>query len=229
MHRYPGGVLAKLVDGLVPLGLVVIARPGDHPSLRATTGKEMTLQIPPSSYQVAIDHSLAGSLRPATVTLGFGYFGTNFETDAGLLALSYVTTVMHSMADVWTCVNISFAVQEGTVLELAQDVLGGTSHTPTTANTAFLVKKLTSSPGRRNRGRFFLPGVSEQDVDAIGNVVPSKITELQGNLDDFYAGCVAAHFNPELFHNTPPGALSTSVTRFLLEPLAATQRRRMRG
>jgi hypothetical protein len=66
-------------------------------------------------------------------------------------------------------------------------------------------------------------------VDAVGTIVGSKITELQGNLDDFYAGCVAAHFSPELFHNTPPDAASTSVTRFLLEPLAATQRRRMRG
>jgi hypothetical protein len=197
----------------------------------------VSIAWPDDVYEVGVHYTQTDSLRPAVVTFGVAYTKSNFESDANGLCLDWVSTINHSVCDHFTCANITFASLEGEVLDLAQLVPGGTSHPPATPNVTFLIKKGTTQAGRRKRGRMFLPGVSEQDVDAVGKVIGSKITEIQNNLDDFVSAAAAHGFFLVLIHKERPPVGDkpplpvlppTPVSSLDVDTLAATQRRRMR-
>jgi hypothetical protein len=186
----------------------------------------MTLNIPANYYEAAFEHSLAGSTRPAVCTIGLHYTGGAFSTDIGFVALAWAQHVMLSVQDSWTFTDFRARDALGSVANLAQAVTGGTSHTGTTPNVAFLMKKLTGLGGRANHGRLYLPGVSEQDVDVDGTVAGSKLTELTTNFGAFATDCAAKSFFLVILHNGT--AAPTPMTQFLWEGTAATQRRRLR-
>jgi hypothetical protein len=197
----------------------------------------MTIAWPDHTYEVGVHYTQDSSLRPAVITFGVNYTGADFEADANLLCLDWVTTVNHSVADHFTCDRITFASVDGQVLDLAQLTPGGTSHLSATPNVTFLVRKITAEPGRRKRGRFYLPGVSEQDVDSVGVIAASKITEVQNNLNDFITAANGHRFFMCLIHKERapkpgeeplPVLPPTAVQSWRIDPLAATQRRRMR-
>jgi hypothetical protein len=206
------------------------ARPAAPPTNRES--KQMTLYIPATYYEVAFTHTLQGSIHPAVCTLGLFYFGTDFDNDSNGADAAWLADIMPSMADVWACTEISWRVQAGTVKQVFPSTQGGTAHTATTPNVTFLLRKSTGVPGRKNRGRIYLPGVSEQDVDATGVVVGSKITEINTGLGALVGDLAAANFTPYLLHNitvADPTPAPTLISTITCEPLAATQRRRMRG
>lgn len=96
-------------------------------------------------------------------------------------------------------------------------------------NTSLLVAKRTASGGRRNRGRMFVPPfrLDEAAVDTIGKIDPATVTTLQTRWDAFRSLLIASGFAPLLFHSKPPYT-PTPITQFQVQPLCATQRRRMR-
>lgn len=98
-------------------------------------------------------------------------------------------------------------------------------------NTAYLVKKNTALGGRRNRGRFYIPGVDEDKVDPSGSITPAWVATVQGVVDDFYDAFGAATVLPVVLHERVPGPTQpapTDITSFTLESTVATQRRRLR-
>jgi len=186
----------------------------------------MSLNIPAGYYEFAHTHRVSTSLRTAVCTIGMQYFGSDYATDVAVAADAWGTTIVDSMADVWAYTRFTSRDATGVITDLSMGVSGGTAHTAATPNVAFLFKKTTSLGGRKQRGRMYLPGVSEQDVDEMGIVVESKLTELASNMGSWIAAVEAAHFGPTLLHNgtTAP----TSLSGIVIESLAATQRRRMR-
>jgi hypothetical protein len=71
----------------------------------------------------------------------------------------------------------------------------------------------------------------------VGVVVGSKITEIQNNLDDFITAANGHHWFMCLIHKERPALPGhdplpvlppTAVQSWRIDPLAATQRRRMR-
>lgn len=187
----------------------------------------MTLVIPNGWYEASMEHHLTGSLRPAIVTLGVGYLGGTLEDDAQELADSWAVTLVQSMADVWAYTNFKLRDADGVVYERSEATAGGTAHTATTPNVSFLFHKQTGSGGRAQRGRWYLPGVSEQDVDAVGVVAGSKLTELAANLTNYLAALSSNSWAPFILH-TNPALAPSAITQFTVANLAATQRRRMR-
>lgn len=186
----------------------------------------MTLNIPVGYYEVALEHHLGGSPRPAVCTFGVQYTGADFALDFQFLALAWGQKMMGSVNGSWTFAEARARDQLGAVAALAQSVAGGSSHPAATPNVAFLCQKRTGLGGRRNHGRFYLPGVSEQDVDGSGNVDPSKTTELINNLSNTLGDWSTHHFFVVLLHN---GAFApTPVTFFGWSSVCATQRRRLR-
>lgn len=186
----------------------------------------MPLNIPPTYYEIAFTHVPATSTRPAVVTLGVHYLGSDVHSDFNTVAGAWASSVLHSIADSWSFTQATIRDAVGNVQTNVASVSGGTSHAPATPNIAFLCHKITALGGRRNHGRMYLPGVSEQDVDGVGNVVGSKITELTSNMNAFLASMATANFFWTLLHN---GAVApTPITSYQWETLAATQRRRMR-
>lgn len=197
----------------------------------------MSVEWPDNTYEFAAHFSQVGSLRPAVCTSGFNYTGSAFEVDANHLCLDFVTTIMQAITDHWTLENITFNVLEGQVLDLAQDVGGALAHSSATPNVAYLIKKVTSEPGRRKRGRLFLPGVGEIDVEATGVLAGGQQALLQAKCDSFLAAAAGHKFFPCIIHKirppkpgkpTPAVLPPTSVDSWRVDPLAATQRRRMR-
>jgi hypothetical protein len=98
------------------------------------------------------------------------------------------------------------------------------------SNVAALVAKATGLAGRRNRGRFFLPFIDESRVDASGRLSSAYQTALQAVADALYGvfhGDTGRPLGPvALLHSEAPST-ATNVTAFQLQPIVATQRRRL--
>jgi hypothetical protein len=103
---------------------------------------------------------------------------------------------------------------------------GGSSGVP---NTAWLVRKVTALGGRAGRGRFFLPGVPEAEVDPSGIIDSSSVTGMQTAVDDFFSELAVGGMIPVLLHSEgSPLNIPTEITSHEVQSLAATQRRRLR-
>lgn len=104
------------------------------------------------------------------------------------------------------------------------------------SNVAVLVRKLTARGGRRGRGRFYVPwGVTDAGVDDVGNIASTNLANIQQAADDFLSGLSTAPPSGigdpmVLLHNsegsTAPG-VPNEVLQLLVDPLVATQRRRL--
>lgn len=96
-----------------------------------------------------------------------------------------------------------------------------------------LVRKNTGQPGRKNRGRMYLPGISEDGVDPLGTVIEGYRNGWQSVITSFFSATLAADFIPVIFHNIDslpagPDDGPTDITSLTVEPRVATQRRRNR-
>lgn len=101
-------------------------------------------------------------------------------------------------------------------------------------NCAMLVRKNTALGGRRNRGRFFIPGMlTEEGVNNVGIIGSSDRGAYQGGIDSFFAELTTS--TPALpmviLHNT--GGVSpiidpTVVVSLTVDSTISTQRRRLR-
>lgn len=118
-------------------------------------------------------------------------------------------------------------VFEGT---LSPAVVGDRTSPVNPSNTAVLVRKVTGVGGRRNTGRWFIPGVINADQTDAGVMTTAAAAAWQSALDLIVAGVPA--LSPDQFENlvilhsdsTPP----TDVTNLNVQLRLATQRRRLR-
>lgn len=102
-------------------------------------------------------------------------------------------------------------------------------------NTAVLVQKRTGVAGRNQRGRMYIPPtvVSEANVDTVGVIASTPLGVMQTAWDAFWTALVADDFPPQLLHggtkaNPTHAPAPTPIIQFLVEPMVATQRRRLR-
>ncbi len=121
------------------------------------------------------------------------------------------------------------------MMEFPINVAGSASWESPPPNTAVLVQKRTGRAGRNQRGRMYIPPtvVSETLVDTLGVIDNTKLGLLNAQWAGFRTSMVAADYTPYLLHggtkaNPTVAPPPTLVTSFLVEPLVATQRRRLR-
>jgi hypothetical protein len=93
-------------------------------------------------------------------------------------------------------------------------------------NCALLVKKNSASGGRHNRGRFFVPGISEADVGDNGALTSGALTFFQGEVNTFFTDLQVVSDNVVILHNDL--TFPTPCTGFQVDGRIATQRRRLR-
>lgn len=107
---------------------------------------------------------------------------------------------------------------------------GSLSFNGVSPNTAVLVSKVTGVGGRRNKGRMFLPGLlANSDVGETGLLGGAQLTAIQADVNDWFDVLETNATPMYILHNDPPvGVTPTLVSALTVEPLAATQRRRMR-
>jgi hypothetical protein len=193
----------------------------------------VTLNIPTGYYEVAMHHHLTASLHDSVCTMGVRYTGADFSTDA--------SKWIDGWGDLWKAAQASwifdrtvFQAQGGTVLEVVNvgGLPGLDSDAVATSNIAFLLNKITALPGRRGKGRCYMPGVGEAAVNGQGYVSSTKLAALQTALNNATVKWAAGHWSLVLLHNVPTGdspALypPTPLTAIGFGAQVATQRNRM--
>lgn len=103
---------------------------------------------------------------------------------------------------------------------------GGATGSAATPNVAYLAHKNTLLGGRQGRGRMYIPGVSEDDVDGAGNLDTGVVTAWTDALEEFFGACAFLGLEHVLLHGdelTP-----TPVANTTCDGRVATQRRRLR-
>lgn len=201
------------------------------------------LIIPPGFLQAAYTFSLANDSEPIIVTCGHeidGTSGATGEEAANDLFSSFSTNIVTPlMSDEYTLEYVATYIgQDGpTLVNLSDEtpVTGTVTASIVPQNTAYLIRKRTDLGGRRGRGRMYLPGVLENDVDSVGGLSTTITVPLQAGFDAWYDDLTAMVggrlYPPVVLHRSegigaePP---PTPVTRFVVENKVATQRRRLR-
>jgi hypothetical protein len=109
------------------------------------------------------------------------------------------------------------------------DVAGGSAGVGAPPNLAYLIHKRTALGGRAGRGRMYIPGVTESNVDPSGNLEGTTAADLTGLMETFRSVLDLAGVPPVILHQPgSPLVTPTPITEFAAASRAATQRQRMR-
>jgi len=188
--------------------------------------------IPEGYAQINYIFSGANFSRGAQVTLGLQ--NTISDLNAGAVATAAATAWENNLlplqVDSLTLVEVRAKLgpnETGPEATEPVGVAGGESDTPLPPNVATLVKKVTDQGGRKNRGRFFLPGMSELAILNDGNYDPAILATLNAALGDFYADLVAADLEPVVLHTDILDS-PTDINALVAQSKVATQKRRLR-
>jgi hypothetical protein len=124
------------------------------------------------------------------------------------------------------------------VVSAAAPVVGGRSESGLPQNCAFLAEKHTALAGRQNTGRMYIPGCADSDVNDIGEVSAVALAAWNADLPVFLTAfnnvllvnqmqllhsCFHEPLDPPCVPHEP-----TPITSMNLDPVIATQRRRLR-
>lgn len=191
------------------------------------------MPVPDGYIDVFYGMAIQGDNDLMGVTMGWAVGSIPSEEDLLGHYNRFVALVRprHSTLITYPLVRASAGTSSGDfTLEVAPDpVLAGTAGTaPLPNNCAVLVAKISTSGGRRNRGRMFIPCPAEPAVDGAGTLSTGERGAWQTAMDDWIDGeSLAGWGAPALLHQTPPYT-PTTITNLVVRGKIATQRRRMR-
>lgn len=203
----------------------------------------MSLIIPPGFLQAVYRLELDGDNEEMVTTCGHeidGPSGANGADSPNDLFTAFANEVVPMLPSVYTLVAVDTYVGQdgsGPLVYTSSNaaVAGSNGANAVPQNTSFLIRKRTDLAGRRGRGRMYIPGVMEPDVDPAGNLSVAAVSAMQDQVDAWFdfltAGVGARLYPPVVLHRTEgigPEPLPTPVTRFVCEQRVATQRRRLR-
>jgi hypothetical protein len=187
--------------------------------------------IPVGFSQLTLRWALSGSSQTAEVV-----FGLNFADPADVqqVADSIPFNLNQVVSSSYTYVHAQARVADGAIFEKIYTDVGGGPAAQTPPNTCFLLRKVTSLPGRKNKGRMYLPGPSETSVDHTGLLTTTLVNSVNtqaNNLLTAIAGAPPGGFGVMvILHNEfAPQPAPTNVDQLVCQQLVATQRRRLRG
>jgi len=212
----------------------------------------MTVWVPLDTALITHVMTLTGDPEPMTVTAAVRYTTAWDEATADAAIVDIHTAfgqyVVNTMANVITLVRseLQWPTEAPSLLDPDQTFnvairnetfIGSGTSTVCPQNTATLVHKRTSRGGRRGRGRLYLPAVPEEAVSAAGALTSGFITQVNTGMATYLEAVndiddvelVLTHsFDPT---DPPPdstGLVPNAITLLQCDPIAATQRRRLR-
>lgn len=192
------------------------------------------MTIPSGSGQVTWVHEVTGASRRAFVTCGVDVtaFGGDATAAATALGLAWATNVMPILSSLVGLIEtrVKFGPDDtGPTGVITGITWGGDSRQSGAPNSAALVNKNTAVGGRRGRGRMYIPGVPEAEVDQAGFLSSGWLSNLQAAVDGLQADMVTALLDPVLLHSGDGAPIPYPITSFTAQGLTATQRRRLRA
>jgi len=186
---------------------------------------------------------------------GGGVAGTDRHTEiddaATRIVAAWQTDLLPHFCSDYTLENISWVDLDSSTGEVgtksfsgSSPHVGGNTAAGATPQVAVLVKKITSGGRGSRQGRIYLAPPPEAGMDAAGLLIGSYLSDVQIALraflshstTDTVAGVgeisdmVVTHFGPRPIRGSVDNRVGThtKVTDLVLEPLVATQRRRLR-
>lgn len=190
------------------------------------------MNIPPGYAQVNMEHSGIALPRGAQFTFGVDNRVPNYPA----LALA------NTLVGVWqgrlkSRMSVNARLDQirvklgpndtGPEAVAAVGINGDRSNDPDSPQVAILVAKRGALGGRSNRGRWFLPYAIESDTQSGGILIPSARTAFQEAVDGFRSDMTALVLPLVILHNSPE-LVPTEITQLIVQPMVATQRRRLR-
>lgn len=190
--------------------------------------------IPEDYGQSATKFVLIGTTTYGVVVLGHSFgIGVPSPVDgANAIHDSWqAMDVMAVLSSAWRLEEVVLTIKTATGPITGTDtrapLTGANTGNAGTANTAYLVRKTTNQGGREGRGRLYLPGVEESDLDAQGNfsggILATAATVFGDMINDFSINDV-----PLRLLHTNPALTPAVITGMAFQTQAATQRRRLR-
>lgn len=118
----------------------------------------------------------------------------------------------------------------GPFADYSTSIDGGLSVNQVTPQVAMIATKVTATGGRSGRGRMFIPGLTEPDVNSAGIIGSAYLAAMQAKLTALGAALVDASLVPVLLHADSVGDTTPHpLIGIQLQSKVATQRRRLRG
>lgn len=187
------------------------------------------MEIPVGFAQATFIFTGAAAPNGAATTLGLDPVSSDPVDIAELLASAWAANIdaVFSANLQLSSILVKMGPNEtGNFHELAVGNVGAVSGSCDPPNTAWLIHKITATGGRRGRGRMFIPGVFAANTNDAGVIDSGTFTALTSSWDAFYEDLVSNNVPPALLHSdsTPPYA----ITGLTVDPVVATQRRRLR-
>lgn len=192
------------------------------------------MHIPLGFGQVNFLFGGAGLPHGAQVTLGFEHTGSDLNA----------TEAADAFADAWELDPLQRQVNDVTFIgthvkygpnvdgqegDAVKNVTGIGTGDDASPNCALLVRKITQSGGRQNKGRMYIPGLNESTIDTGGVLDQSELDLWQAQLEDFYDNIISFGCTPMVLHAVLRGdQVPTPVEAFVADGTCATQRRRLR-
>lgn len=194
--------------------------------------------------EIVIAMSCTGDAELMLMTIGFGNPTPPTLANAESIKSAFVTYMTPTLQSQYKTQKVAMRYQdsptEQTYIETtsAADAAGsGTSPLP--SNCAIVIQKKTGLAGKKNRGRFFVPGINEGLVNALGDIDSGAVASLQTNVNAMYTAWNTVVDELVIHHNIPyvkgvpgtggpdPSQIPTNITSLVVAPRIGTQRRRM--
>ena len=206
----------------------------------------MPLIIPPGFAQAVYVFEWTGDSEEMVITMGHdvsdaaGDYQQAADVLYGNLASSGLVT---ALADVVGFIGVNLYVGQDGGPTLVYESFPGTTQgtadgTALPSNTAYLIRKRTGAAGRRGRGRVYVPGCGEGQVDNLGMVDATHLGVLQDAADTWWGYC---NVDPEvpglpllpmvILHRSEGAGVEpapTPITSLQVDNMVATQRQRLR-
>lgn len=189
--------------------------------------------IPVGYMQANIRFGGAAAPTGAELTLGLRQDGSgDAEACATLITAQVVADIMPVLSTflVHTGVLVKFGPSStGESALVSNSAAGGVSGDSDVANVSILVRKVTAAGGRAGRGRWFVPGASQNLFQEDSRMTPGDDVTYDAVWEDFRTALIAVDLIPVVLHSVgSPIQTPTEITAFRTDSLAATQRRRLR-
>lgn len=197
----------------------------------------MSQQIPPDYLQCTQEFLMSGAPHPFMVVTGHQWnTAISPDTMAATLKTVYTDrgfTPTSGFGSNWSLGRTRVLCNDGSaVLKIGESPTIITGTGAATANTissgCVLIQKRTGSSGRKFRGRMYVPtyNIPEGNINPAGIIDNAQVTALQTMWSDFLTDLVTADAALVLLHSGVESP--TIVASLAVQPMLATQRRRMR-
>lgn len=193
------------------------------------------MTVIPTGY-AQINWQFTGSSLPhgADVTLGvdISSFGGNAAAAATAAHTAWVTNMIPRQVSSVTLSNthVKFGPNStGPAADAGSPTAGGGGNPGISSQVCALIHKTTLFGGHPGRGRMFVPGLMESDVNQAGVLDSGTLGAWQTSADDLLSDLGTALLIPVLLHGVAsPLTTPSTITDFTVDSMVATQRRRLR-